>query len=70
MEDQDTVKRFILKSSAVFNADQVEGFEVSKNEPKEEPQETFSSLEKADDFIFKTAAKITHGSSRAFYQPA
>lgn len=66
MEDQETVKRFILKSSAVFNAEQVDGFAVSK----EEPQETFFNLEKADDFIFKTAAKITHGSSRAFYQPA
>jgi antirestriction protein ArdC len=65
-EDQDTVKRFILKSSAVFNAEQVDGFAVFKDEP----QETFSNLEKADDFILKTAAKITHGSSAAFYQPA
>ncbi len=57
-------KRFVLKASTVFNAEQVEGFEI----PQEETTKVQNQLEKVEDFILKTGAKITHGSASAFYQ--
>ena len=63
---EDTVKRFILKASTVFNADQVEGLEISKDE--KEAVDVLFQLEKVEAFIAKIGAKITYGSTSAFYQ--
>lgn len=63
----DTGKRRVAKASYVFNAAQVEGFEVpATSMPTLEPIER---LEAADRFADGTGAAITFGGSRAYYSP-
>ena len=65
-DKQETVKLFVLKASAVFNASQVEGFEV----PKEGATEVIFEPGKVEAFVAKTSAKIAHGPASAFYRPS
>jgi len=64
-EESDTVKRFVLKSSSVFNAQQVDGFEIPEEEA---PANTFDPLEHVETFISNTGAPIVHGFFSAFYR--
>ncbi|CCQ74248.1 ArdC family protein [Magnetospira sp. QH-2] len=56
-------KRFVARASSVFNADQVDGYEISLPEPKDPVQ----AVAEADTFVNNTLAVIRHGGGRAFY---
>ena len=56
-----------LKSYYVFNADQVEGIEISK--PVEIDSRVFNPQPALDDRILKTGATVRHGGNSAFYSP-
>ena len=55
-----------LKTYYVFNADQVEGIEISK--PVIEPR-VYNPAPALDDRILKTGANIKHGGGSAFFSP-
>lgn len=57
--------RMFAKWSTVFNADQVEGFEIPILEPQSGNAEI---LEEAENFITATGAKILYGGGRAYYE--
>ena len=54
------------KASSVFNADQVDGYEVALPEPKDPVQ----AITEADAFVSGTGAEVRHGGVRAFYRPS
>ncbi|WP_321337359.1 zincin-like metallopeptidase domain-containing protein [uncultured Cohaesibacter sp.] len=57
----------MLKTYAVFNADQVDGYEHGEGmRPHEEDRVT--RLENAEEFCAATAADIRHGGNKAFYR--
>jgi antirestriction protein ArdC len=60
-------KRLMARASWVFNADQVDGYEVPA---LPEPKDPVATVAAADRFITATGAIIRHGGSRAFYRPA
>lgn len=62
--DSDARKRILVRASYVFNAAQVDGFEV------EEPQmeDRTLRLDEADAFITSMGATIRYGGDRAYYQ--
>ncbi|CCN41402.1 DNA primase TraC [Vibrio nigripulchritudo FTn2] len=66
VDDNDTYA--MLKNYVVFNADQVDGIELTQQSFDEtnvvEPQV------RADDFISSTGATIHHGGQKAFYRPS
>jgi antirestriction protein ArdC len=62
----DNGSRRVARGSAVFNADQVEGFEKPVEGPLPDP---FERLAQADAFVGATGAEIRHGGDRAFYRP-
>lgn len=63
--EADTI--FIAKSSAVFNADQVDGF-IRPDEPaRRDLTERLGAVER---FVATTEAEIAHGGARAFYRPS
>lgn len=55
-----------LKTYYVFNADQVEGIEISK--PEISPR-VYNPAPALDDRILKTGANIKHGGASAFFSP-
>lgn len=61
----ETETRLMARASYVFNADQVDGFEIS---PLPEPKDPAQVLEDVETFISATAADIRHGGERAFYR--
>lgn len=64
-EEGDAEKRLFARASAVFAAEQVEGFAVPTIEPV-----SFDPIEEADRFVASTAATIEHGGTRAYYRPS
>lgn len=63
-DDNDEAEtRMFARWSVVFNADQVEGFEI----PTEERQGTARMIETAEDFMTATGATIRTGGTRAYY---
>jgi antirestriction protein ArdC len=63
----DNGKRRVAKGSAVFNASQVEGY----NLPEEvEDLGQVQRIERADAFVKATGATVRHGGDRAFFQPS
>lgn len=66
-EPDDDGKRRILKSSNVFNAAEVDGFELP---PSPDPLEPIARMEHAERFICATGARVEEGGERAFYRPA
>lgn len=62
----DNGKRRVVRASYVFNASQVEGFEVPPSQTSLGPIER---IEGADRFALNTGADIRHGGDRAFYAP-
>lgn len=61
----DNGKRRIAKASYVFNASQVDGFEMPATQESLGPVER---LINADRFVTATEARIQHGGDRAFFQ--
>src|SRR3989338_4475953 len=63
--EQELTKGFVLKSSSVFNANQVDGFKI----PEPETSQTITQLDDVEVFIKKTGARILYRDSFARYQP-
>jgi antirestriction protein ArdC len=63
--EADTI--FIAKSSAVFNADQVDGFSRPDEPARRDLTERLEAVER---FVAATKAEIAHGGARAFYRPS
>lgn len=59
-------RRLFARASRVFNADQVDGFEV----PMPEPVDPVQAVAAADHFVQATGANIRHGGGRACYRPS
>jgi antirestriction protein ArdC len=60
-------ERMIARASRVFNAAQVDGFEIEVQELPEEP--AFDPIQRAEGFAAATGAIITEQGDRAFYSP-
>ncbi|MCP4336036.1 MAG: DUF1738 domain-containing protein [Gammaproteobacteria bacterium] len=59
-------ERFLFaRSSTVFNADQVEGYE-----PPPMPESTMTPIETVESLIQATAVTLEHGGDRAYYSPS
>ena len=58
-------KIFYLKPYAVFNANQVEGYEVKKAQAPNKAK----ALKNVDKYVENTGAEISHGGDRAYYSP-
>tara|TARA_R100000322_G_scaffold77766_1_gene48835 strand:+ start:323 stop:1234 length:912 start_codon:yes stop_codon:yes gene_type:complete len=58
-------KIFYLKPYAVFNANQVEGYEVKKPQAPNKAK----ALKNVDKYVENTGAEISHGGDRAYYSP-
>lgn len=58
--------RFILSTAYVFNAAQVDGYEVKKPEPAP----MWARIEACDMFAKQTGATINYGGGRAYYSPS
>lgn len=58
--------RLFAKASRVFNADQVDGFEL----PMPEITAPAASVVEAETFVRNTGAAIQHGGQRAYYHPS
>lgn len=63
----DTGKRRVARASYVFNASQVDGFELPA---APEPLGPVERIAGADRFVTATGAAIAHGGDRAFYRPS
>lgn len=59
-------KRFMIRSSWVFNAGQVDGFVL----PVQEEKDPALVLENVDSFVSETGAIVRHGGERAFWRPS
>ena len=62
--DEQQSRFFVARASRVFNAAQVDGFEI---EPSEPAVDRIDPCERAEQFIQATGAKIATGGTRAFY---
>ena len=62
--DEQQSRFFVARASRVFNAAQVDGFEI---EPSEPAVDRIDPCERAEQFIQATGATITTGGTRAFY---
>lgn len=63
----DDGKRRVARASHVFNASQVDGFDLPG---APEPLGPIERIAAADRFIAATGAKVEHGGERAFYRPS
>ncbi|MDR3471247.1 MAG: zincin-like metallopeptidase domain-containing protein [Devosia sp.] len=63
----DTGKRRVARASYVFNAGQVDGFELPA---APEPLGPVERIAGADRFVSLTCAHVKHGGDRAYYQPS
>ncbi|NBB81762.1 MAG: hypothetical protein GVY36_20380 [Verrucomicrobia bacterium] len=61
-------ERMMARASRVFNAAQVEGFEVVAEDLPEEP--TFDPIQRAEDFARTTGAQIEEGGDKACFIPS
>jgi len=61
-------ERMVARASRVFNAAQVDGFEIEEQELPEEP--AFDPIQRAEGFAAATGATITEQGDRAFFSPA
>ncbi len=64
--DLEPRKRLMARASSVFNADQVDGYEL----PKPEIKEPLEIIEQAERFVANTQADIRFGGGSAFYRPS
>jgi antirestriction protein ArdC len=65
-DDEERQARMFARWSTVFNAHQVEGFELT---PDYEPSE-IDTLAAADALVKASGADIRHGEARAYYRPS
>ena len=65
-DDEERQGRMFARWSTVFNAQQVDGFELT---PDYEPAE-FDALAAADALVKASGADIRHGEARAYYRPS
>jgi len=65
-DKDDNGKRRVMRGSAVFNANQVDGYTPPPAPPSLGP---IARLETADRFTTATGADIRHGGSMAYFQP-
>ena len=65
--DEQQSRFFVARASRVFNAAQVDGFEI---EPSEPAVDRIDPCERAEQFIQATGANIATGGTRAFYNTA
>ena len=63
----ETLKRFVLKASSVFNAAQVEGFDIPVTGETLEENNSFNTYQAIETFVAQTGAKVVHGFCSAFY---
>lgn len=63
----DDRKRRVARASHVFNAADVDGFDIPDQPERLGP---IARIEAADRFITATGARIEHGGDRAFYRPS
>ncbi len=61
-------ERMMARASRVFNAAQVEGFEIEAEDLPEEP--AFDPIERAEAFVAATGAQIEEGGDRACFIPS
>lgn len=66
-KDDENKSYWFLKTYNVFNACQIEGYEI-KEDKTEKTQ--FEILKDCEDYISNTNAKINHGGNGAFYSPS
>ncbi|MBN9304805.1 MAG: peptidase [Devosia sp. 67-54] len=66
-DETDNGKRRMARASYVFNADQVDGFELPA---PAEPLGPVERIENADRFVVSTNATICRGGDRAYYRPS
>ena len=66
--DDEEETRYVARASHVFNASQVEGYEIETQTVPKQP--LFERLEKVDQFVAATNATITHQGRQAYYDPA
>jgi antirestriction protein ArdC len=64
--DQSSRTRLIARASAVFAAEQVDGYEP----PAAKPVDLVQAIGHAEDFVAATRATIHHEGHRAFYRPS
>ena len=66
--DLETVKKFVLKSSSVFNEAQVEDFDIPvEEEALGTDDNNFNTYQAVETFVAQTGAKVVHSFSSAFY---
>ena len=65
--DEDEERFFVLKTFAVFNADQVEGAEAFQVHEDEGESHAEPDFQPAEELIQATGADIRHGGERAYY---
>jgi antirestriction protein ArdC len=66
-DEDDNGKRRVARASFVFNASQVDGFELPAPPERLGPIERMESV---DRFFAATGARVEHGGEQAFYSPA
>lgn len=66
-EPDDDGKRRVARASAVFNAEQVDGFELPEAVPMLGPIER---LDQADALVSATGAVVRHGGDSAYFMPS
>jgi antirestriction protein ArdC len=64
--EDDNGKRRVARASFVFNADQVDGFELPPPPERLGPIERMASV---DRFFAATGARVEHGGEQAYYSP-
>lgn len=65
----DETPRAVARASFVFASEQVEGFQQEASAAPS-PACAVTRDKTAEDFVFATGARITHGGTRAFFRPA
>ena len=66
-ENGKPVKHRVARASPVFNAEQVDGYQLPELEERPNLVECLADVET---FIANTGAAVSHGGSRAFYRPS
>ena len=66
-DDTDDGKRRVARASSVFNADEVDGYDIPG---RPEPLGPIACIDAADRFMAHTGIPVIHGGERAFYRPA
>ena len=67
----ETVRKFVLKASAVFNGAQVDGFDISvEHQTLHNKSNNVDLCQQAEALIARTGARVVHCFTSAFYRPS